>query len=160
MKSDFVSITSYGTGKGSHSSSRSAPLEFVEDQSTPLDPEKLASNMEIFVDMVGEQKKAGEASASFRIVGSPALPQGVTSYFPLLRFKNERQWGYLHFRTKRIRRAIVVEVQYSEKCFTLVEIERREMECFKTYIFFRKDGERIEDREMEMVVRRLARGEG
>ena len=93
-------ITSYGTGKGSYGKSHSAPLEFVEDRESGGQSKSLLS-FQIFVETLPHLNKIPGLQAVFRVVGEPASPRGVASFFPSCVYRPQSHWEYLWFRTNR-----------------------------------------------------------
>ena len=152
-------ITSYGTGEGSYGKSHSAPLEFVEDKNPGSDVKAFLS-FQIFIDALPILNKATGIQAVFRVVGEPASPRGVTSFFPANRYHPQSHWEYLRFRTKQKRRAIIVDIALQNRHFCVVEIERRETENYKTYLFYVPDYSKLEDKTVRSVLEHLVKKEG
>lgn len=152
-------ITSYGTGKGSYGESRSAPLEFVEDKDSGSGT-KARLSFQMFIDALPTMNKAAGIQAVFRVVGEPASPRGVASFFPANRYRPQSRWEYLRFRTKQRRRAIVLDVKMENHHFYVVEIERRETESYKAYLFYVPDFSSLEDKTVRSILEHLAKNEG
>ena len=152
-------ITSYGTGRGSYGESLSAPLEFVEE--TPSGSDKKAPlSFQMFIDALPVLNKGDDIQATFRVVGEPASPQGIASFFPPNIYRHQSHWEYLRFRTKQKRRAIIVDIELKNHYFCVVEIERRETENYKAYIFHLPEYSKPEDKTVRSVLEHLVKNEG
>lgn len=152
-------ITSYGTGKGSYGESHSAPLEFVEDRESGEGSKALLS-FQVFIDALPHMNQSDGIQSVFRVLGEPASPRGVASFFPSDRNNPRSNWGYIRFRTKHKRRAIVLDVEFDKRHFCVVEIERRETENYKSYIFYVPDFSRLDDKTVRSILEHLLKNEG
>lgn len=147
---------SYGTAPGSYAESSSARIDFVEDKN--LGPNAAVPvSLQMFIDARHIINKTDGFQASFRVIGTPAPPRGIASFFP---HSSQSHWEYLRFRAKHKRRAIIVEVEFKNCHFCVVEIERRDTENYKAYLFYSPNYARLEGEAMQLVLEYLVKNEG
>lgn len=148
-------ISSLGTGNGDHNVSGVVPAQIQTDQ----DRRGLPASWESLIEML---------EVLNQYPGIEARPRQFPWGIGLMEAKktnrsNKRQWSYLNFRTRKIRRFMVADIQYLDNYFTVLEIERRADSPSDSYlleILYKTGGVMISVGELDHISMLLSRVNG
>ncbi|MDR1075241.1 MAG: hypothetical protein LBL59_02765 [Xanthomonadaceae bacterium] len=148
-------LAALGTGLASGSPSAIAPLSAQWRQQEPNQRRQgLPTSFEALQAVVGALNASGGVSAHVR----PSTPR--LEYLPLTKPRSRRQWGYLDSEHKIKRQVMIVDIDCSGTCGSLIEFERRKDERSRAALLISSDTVSLSDERLWYLLHALVKAEG